>query len=260
MPIATLKHAIKRFLPEQALKLTWIKKDQESWLAKNLPERSFSLPASAQHRSFEAIAGEINRRGVQPLWDGYRAAYDKDSNVPWAGASMERWPDQVRTQPQMGRLFAWLAEHRKPEIIVEVGTAFGVSAMYWASGLQGARHGQLLTFDPNPVWHDISAAHLKSFGETVDAVCGTFEDNIDARLNGRKISLAFVDAIHTDEFVSRQVVMLTERMAADCIIVIDDIGFSKDMQFCWTRWASDSRVRSSVAIDNRVGILEFSHS
>lgn len=257
MPIATLKRAIKRLLPEDPLQLKWIRKDSESWLVRNFPEQTFRLLPSKQHRAFEAIANEINRRGAQPLWDGYRAAYDKDPNVPWAAASMERLPDQVRTQPQMGRLFAWLAERRKPELIVEIGTAFGVSAMYWATGLQKAGRGQLLTFDPNPAWHDIATSHLRSFGETVEAVCGTFEENIDRHLRGRTISLAFVDAIHTDEFVSAQVAMLLERTGADCIVVIDDIGFSEDMRSCWIRWASDSRVRSSVAIDNRVGILEF---
>jgi predicted O-methyltransferase YrrM len=38
----------------------------------------------------------------------------------------------------MGRFFAWLATARGAEIVVEVGTAFGISGMYWAAGLEQA--------------------------------------------------------------------------------------------------------------------------
>lgn len=252
-----LKSVARRFLPEQALSLAWVRRDPASWLPQHLPERAIKLPETRAHREFEKIAAAINRRGAQPLWDGYRDAYRKDATVPWANAAMMRTPDQVRTHPHMGRLFAWLAEQRRPRLIVEIGTAFGVSAMYWASGLQRAGGGRLLTFDPNAVWRDIAAAHLSAFGPMVEIVPGTFEDKIDAHLRGQKISLAFVDAIHTQEFVTAQIGILLTRMEPNGIIVLDDISFSDGMRGCWTQWSGDRRVRASVVVDDRVGILEF---
>lgn len=257
MPIATFKQAIKRMLPEAALALTWTKRAPESWLAENLPIVSFQPPTVTGQRDIEDIANKINNRGAQPLWEGYRAAYDKDQHVPWATQSMERLPDQVRTQPQMGRLFAFIAEKLQPSVIVEIGTAFGISARYWAAGLRKTGKGRLLTFDPNPIWHRIAAEHLKQFDE-VEPILGTFEESVDKHLFGQKIQLAFVDAIHTDEFVSQQIEMIINRMDDSCIIVVDDIGFSPEMKSCWTKWASDSRVASSLSIGNRLGILEIS--
>ncbi len=257
--IATLRRAVRRVLPQPRLPLSWVLKEPTTWLAQNLPHDSIKIQTTEQHRVFEVTAAQINRRGAQPLWDGYRAAYEKDSSVPWATASMERLPDQVRTQPQMGRLFALLAERRKPDLIIEVGTAFGVSAMYWASGLQRAGRGKLITFDPNPTWHHIAVGHLNSFGALVEPVLGTFEDEIDARLNGQKVALAFVDAIHTDAFVSAQIDMLLDRAEPGVIIVLDDISFSDDMKKCWIKWANDKRVSASVSVANRVGIIEFAN-
>ena len=77
---------------------------------------------------------------------------------------------------------------------------------------------------------------------------------IDARLNGQKVALAFVDAIHTDAFVSAQIDMLLDRAEPGVIIVLDD-----DMKKCWIKWANDKRVSASVSVANRVGIIEFAN-
>lgn len=254
---SVLQSVLRRFQSEKALKLTWIRRDPKCWIAQHFPENVFNLAETAQYREFEKIADAINKKGVQPLWEGYSEAYQENATIPWAQASMMRMPDQVRTQPQMGRLFSWLAENRRPQLIVEIGTAFGVSGMYWAAGLERAGSGRLLTFDPNEVWHEIASAHLSSFGPIVELVLGKFEIEIDSYLRGQQISLAFVDAIHTNEFVTEQIDILLPRMGANGIIVLDDIGFSDDMRGCWKVWSNDPRVRVSVAIDDRVGILEF---
>ncbi|MDO8979568.1 MAG: class I SAM-dependent methyltransferase [Afipia sp.] len=254
---SAIRSALKRFLPEPPLTLEWIKRPAKSWLVENLPASSIRLVETVEQRQFEQTSKRINDLGAQPLWDGYQATYDNDANIPWATAAPQRLPDQVRSQPQMGRFFCWLVERRKPDLVVEIGTAFGVSAMYWAHGLQRAGQGRLLTFEPNPVWHKIAADHLRIFADFVKPICGTFEDEIDAQARGQAISISFVDAIHTSRFVDSQVSRLLERSAPNALIVLDDITFSSDMQACWLRWANDPRVQASVAVDQRVGILEF---
>src|SRR5262245_59227067 len=154
-------HSFRRTLatlfPELGLPLAWLKRDHDAWLTRRLARDTVRAPNLKEAERPEATAARVNALGAQPLSEGYRAVYRQDANVPFAGEAMQRLPDQVRTKPQMGRLFAWLATERRPELIVEIGTAFGVSAMYWATGLQHAGRGKLLTFDPNPVWHRIAA-------------------------------------------------------------------------------------------------------
>jgi predicted O-methyltransferase YrrM len=119
----------------------------------------------------------------------------------------------------------------------------------------------LLTFEPNEVWHAIAAARLRDFSPRVVSVLGTFEDRIDEHLEaGEKIDIAFVDAIHTSDFVTPQVELLIARLSPGGIIALDDISFSDDMRQCWGRWAKDPRVVASVEVANRVGILEFTKS
>jgi predicted O-methyltransferase YrrM len=254
---SAVKAISQRLLPETGLSLSWTKRAPDSWLVQHLPFNAIKLSDNKRFRQFEQIAAQINSRGAQPLWEGYKATYQKDANVPWAGAAMERLPDQVRTQPQMGRLFSMIAEQYRPGLIVEIGTAFGVSAMYWADGLQLSGQGRLLTFEPNSIWHAAAVDHLQTFGNVVMPILGTFEDNVDAHAAGEPIALAFVDAIHTSQFVDAQITMILERAAPHSIIVMDDITFSDDMRSCWARWAGEDNVRSSVAVDQRVGILEF---
>ena len=82
--------------------------------------------------------------------------------------------------------------------MVEFGTAFGVSGMYWLSGLESNNFGELLTFDPNEVWAEIARKNLSGISNRFQLVNGTFEDNIDAYLGSdRQIDMAFIDVIHT---------------------------------------------------------------
>ena len=101
----------------------------------------------------------------------------------------------------MGRFFSWLVTNRRPSVIVEFGTAFGVSGMYWLFGLESNGGGTLLTFEPNDVWARIAEANLVAIGRRFELTVGTFEENIDRNLSpGERIDIAFIDAIHTSEF------------------------------------------------------------
>ena len=158
----------------------------------------------------------------------------------------------------MGRFFAWLVRVRRPQLIVEFGTAFGVSGMYWLAALEAAGEGRLLTFEPNPVWQSIAERNLSEVGARYVAVAGTFEASIDSvRQPGEYIDLAFVDAIHTSAFVRPQVELLIERLAPNGLILLDDIAFSPDMRQCWEAFARDDRVAASVVVGGRVGVLEL---
>jgi hypothetical protein len=103
------------------------------WIGTTLAE-SFEPPILDVHQKIEDRARLTELLGPQPLWDGY-------SNVERYPRATEgtRRPDQVRIRPLWGRFMSWLAATRNPEFVVEFGTAFGVSGMYWLAGLQMGR-------------------------------------------------------------------------------------------------------------------------
>jgi predicted O-methyltransferase YrrM len=157
----------------------------------------------------------------------------------------------------MGNFFAYLVKLKKPSTIVEVGTAFGVSGMYWLSGLESNDHGRLVTFEPNRIWAEIARRNLSAIGKRFQLVIGTFEENLDSYLGGEdKIDIAFIDAIHTSEWVVPQFNLVAERLASGGLILFDDINFSSDMASCWSSIAHEHRVKASVVLSKHVGLVE----
>lgn len=204
------------------------------------------------------LARETERLGAQPLWEGY----SKANNYPWpVGKGVSRTPDQVRITGLLGNLFTWLVTQRNPVVVVEFGTAFGVSGMYWLAGLEANGIGELLTFEPNEAWARIAEKNLSAISNRFELTIGTFEANIENSLrNERRIDLAFIDAIHTSEFLMPQFKLVADRLAPNGIVIFDDIDFSQDMRSCWGRIRLDNRIAASAEVDAEgrgVGIVEF---
>lgn len=226
--------------------LEWIQRDEQSWLAQNMGRDFVKPPIGPLATFIEKRAIITNEQGEQPLWNGYQGA-----------AKATRSSNQVRTQPTMGNLFTHLAQKTKANNVIEFGTAFGVSGMYFLAGLKANGSGQLLTFDPNEIWAKLADDNLQQIGHSYTLTIGTFEDNIDRVLpQGQHIDLAFIDAIHTQEFVLPQLEIVLKHSRPGTIIVLDDINFSKDMEACWQKVSHDSRFRSAVTVGDRVGIVE----
>jgi predicted O-methyltransferase YrrM len=229
-------------------------RDGPGWLRRNLPKGQFLAPTPIEADRIEALAFETELAGAKPLWEGYAAVPD----YPRPTAGSKRRSGQVRSPASAGHLFAWLAAERAATIIVEFGTAFGVSGMYWLAGLKGNSEGRLLTFEPNAVWAEIARANLASISDQFDLVIGTFEECIDSTLRlGQRIDIAFVDAIHTSAFVFRQFQVLMPRMKPDGLILFDDINFSDDMASCWRAISHEPCIVASATIGQRLGIVEL---
>jgi predicted O-methyltransferase YrrM len=130
--------------------------------------------------------------------------------------------------------------------------------MYWLAGLERAGSGRLVTFDPNPAWAEIAHDNLAAVGGRFTSVVGTFEAEAARELGaGRSIDLAFVDAVHTSDVVLRQFEDVARRAKPGAIVVFDDINFSADMRFAWTKLANDPRVAGAATFGARVGMLEL---
>jgi predicted O-methyltransferase YrrM len=194
----------------------------------------------------EATARATNELGAQPL------------AVEYGEVGGTRKPSGVRCTSQCGDLCAWLVQRLKADIVVEFGSAFGVSGMYFAAGLEAAQRGHLYSFEINREWAEVAERNIRSVSERVTLTRGTFEDHVATIVPG-KIDLAFVDGIHTYEFVIRQFDVLRPLMTRGGIIIFDDIDFKRPnarMAEAWSEIAS-SDVVSAVEIGNRLGVVEL---
>jgi predicted O-methyltransferase YrrM len=224
------------------LHLRWRKRD--GWLGSHLRER---VPRAPRKRHIEAVARTTNDLGAQTL----DAAYGQ------AGAV--RLPDEVRSSADLGDLYAWLVQKRRPATVVEFGSAFGVSGMYFAAGLVAAKHGHLYSFEINRDWADVAERNIRTIGDCLTLTRGSFEDHVHTVVPG-EIDLAFVDGIHTYEFVRAQFDALRPRMSPGGVIAFDDIDFKRPgarMRDAWEEIAADPRVRAAVEVNARVGLAEL---
>lgn len=240
-----LKQILKPYFTARDIHPRFVRRG--GWLTANLPSR-FVPPKLAIHEKVEERAVETQHLGGRTLWNGYKDV----ANYPRPEG--QRTSDQVRSTALMGRFYSWLANQRKEHIIVEFGTAFGVSGMYWLSGIGS---GHLYTFEPNAEWAAIANENLKSISGNYTLTVDIFEAAGPKILAPKSVGIAFVDAIHTSEFVFRQLEILKPLVRPGGLIVLDDIGFSPDMATCWKTVARDPSFTASATLTPRVGIIEL---
>jgi predicted O-methyltransferase YrrM len=232
-----------------AIPVVWRKRQPESWLARHITEAVVRSSPSRFSAKIEALALATHRLGPQPLWQGY-------GSLNRFGPT--RLPGDVRTAGAMGDVFSALVRARRPEIIVEFGTAFGVSGMYFLAGLEENQAGCLYTFEPNEIWATLARQNLSAVSDRFRLGIGTFEQRVDECLApDERIELAFIDAIHTPEFVLPQLERVLGKSREGALVILDDINFSPDMQACWQALSQDARFCASLSLSDRVGLLEL---
>lgn len=218
------------------------------WLAQRLGE-PVELPFLPAHSIVERATKATDAVGERPLWSGYKEIRNYSR-----GARETRRPQQVRIAAITGRFFSWLANVRENPQVIEIGTAFGVSGMYWLAGIG---EGHLFTFDPNPDWTLLARENLSLVSSRFTLTVDTFEHAGPALIGRDVADIAFIDGIHTREVVHRQLEILMPMMKAGGLVLFDDIGFSDSMRACWAEISNSSVFAASGAIGRRTGIVEL---
>ena len=204
------------------------------------------LPMAPRKLRIEDLAWQTNRKGAQPLHEAY------------AQKGATRRPDEVRSPSFVGDLFAWLAAERRPLVIVEFGAAFGVSGMYWLAGLEAVGIGHLYSFEINPLWARLANENMAAISSRFTLTVGTFEEFVDPVLEGKPIDIAFVDGIHTMEFIVRQFEVLLARASKGAILLFDDIDFPTGrMREGWNAIWQRREVAAACEVNGRIGIVEL---
>lgn len=237
---------LERVRSKQKVSIRWLKRDPDSWCARNIDTDPLVVSKPMADRMIQKRIKQTEVLGEYALWEGY------------GQVGAKRDAKAVSTKRSIGCFYACLARWRQPGVVVEFGSAFGVSGMYWLAGIEERGCGELLSFEVNTEWSRIARENLDAISDRFRLTVGTFEDHIAIRLGGRKlIDIALIDAIHTSEFVSRQFEIVMSHLRPDGIVLLDDIDFSPDMAACWKRLAGDPRVLSSFEVDGHVGVLEM---
>lgn len=214
-------------------------------------ERQFAPPRLPVHDLIEQRARLTQDAGERPLWQGYKGLKDYPHVI---GEDAARSAGQVSTTSRTGVWFTWLAQTVGDPIVVEFGTAFGSSGMYWLAGIG---RGHLYTFDPNTDWADFARKNLESVSDQFTLTLDTFESAGPKLVEPNSVDVGFIDAIHTKEFVDAQYEILRPMMKPGGIVLFDDIRFSPSMKECWSDMTKRPEFVGVATIGGRVGVAEL---
>lgn len=140
-----------------------------------------------------------------------------------------------------------LVKSYKPSIIVELGTALGVST---AALALGNRKGTVISIEGSPELSAKAKSNLAKLGiDNAKIVTGNFDEVLPSVLESAgNPGLFFIDGNHRYAPTVHYFETFLEHAGSDSIAVLDDIYWSGDMAKAWNEIRNHPRVRVSVDI------------
>lgn len=131
-----------------------------------------------------------------------------------------------------GQLLFRMARYYKPDQVIELGTALGISTMYLAMGNPDAR---IITVEGNPQLAGIASKSFAHLGlGNITLINSSFDEAIPSIIPGVKSNaLVFIDGNHTLEATIRYYEVFCAATRFNSILVLDDIYWSHDMAKAW---------------------------
>ena len=147
--------------------------------------------------------------------------------------------------PKYAQLFYRIAKYYKSQNIVELGTSFGITTSYLASG---NRQAAVYTLEGAGSVAAIAEQQFESLGlKNIQLLQGSFDKTLPAILSSiQKIDLAFVDGNHRKEPTLEYFTRLLGCSTASTILIFDDIHWSIEMEAAWAEIKQHSSVTLSI--------------
>jgi predicted O-methyltransferase YrrM len=138
-----------------------------------------------------------------------------------------------------------IAQYYKPATIIELGTSFGITTAYLASGNAGSK---VYTCEGSK---NIAAIAQHGFNElglkNIRLVEGDFDQTLQPLLSAlNKIDLAFIDGNHRKEPTLEYFHQLLTHSSSTAILIFDDIHWSAEMEAAWITIQSHPAVTLSI--------------
>lgn len=153
--------------------------------------------------------------------------------------SISQFIQQSSVKPNDGKLLNRMARFWNPSIILELGTAGGISGAYW---LAGRPQSILKTIEGDPVVAALARNNFNRLGlSSAEVIEGNFETVLPGLLDQLKsIDLVFIDGHHTGEALMRYIGIISPYINPHHgILVLDDIHWSRDMSSAWEKLRSN---------------------
>ena len=154
-----------------------------------------------------------------------------------------------------GQLLYRIARFGKCETILELGTSLGITTSYLASANVAAN---CVTMEGCP---EIARKAQENFDslqlKNISVVVGDISKNLSSVIeNLEKIDLLFIDANHNSSAVLNYFDQCQSKIHNNSIMIIDDISWSKDMEYAWQTIKNSEKVSATIDLF-QMGIVFF---
>ena len=149
-----------------------------------------------------------------------------------------------------------IVHHYQPASILELGTSFGITTAYLASGNPAAK---LVTLEGAPAIAAIARENFRQLQlENIELREGAFENSLPALLNDTgTIDLAFIDGNHRREPTIAYFEKLRAHAGSQSVFIFDDIHWSAGMEEAWEYIRRHEAVTLSMDLFF-IGLISFS--
>ena len=159
---------------------------------------------------------------------------------------------------KFGQLLFRIANHYRPNTILELGTSLGITTGYLVLGNQEAN---VITLEGSVTIAEKALENFRDMNlKNVKLVQGNFDDTLSKVLTALgRIDMAFVDGNHRKAPTLEYFQQLIPVMSSESVIVFDDIHWSREMEEAWDEIRQDPRVTLSIDLFF-IGLVFFNPS
>jgi predicted O-methyltransferase YrrM len=167
----------------------------------------------------------------------------------------------VSVPRRLGMFLHLCAEAFDARVILETGTCLGISGAYLVSVPSRPR---LVTLEGSEAFATIAKETLATVSDNAVIVIGPFERTLQPTLDrlgeeNVKINVAYIDGHHEEAATLHYVRAIVPHLAAEALVVLDDIHLYRGMWNAWRKLASSPGVAAAVNV-GRFGLLVYGNS
>lgn len=147
--------------------------------------------------------------------------------------------------PKFSQMLFRVVKETKAQNILELGTSLGITTSYLASANKKSR---CITMEGAP---EIAKIALETFNSlnisNVEMIVGDINQKLPQLIEDiDKLDVVFLDANHTSKAVLAYFEHCLKRVHNDTIVIIDDIHWSKDMEYAWKKIKENKEITASI--------------
>lgn len=178
------------------------------------------------------------RISFNDLGAGSRVLKSKDKSIAELASVM------LSSKSKCERLYR-IAHYFQPNKIVEFGTSLGISTAYLAAAVP---HSKVISIEGVEGIHELATSFFQDVKlQNINAILGDFDAVLlDSHIDFDKIDMVFIDGNHQKQKTLDYLDFVLEHASNECMIIFDDIRWSRDMKEAWLNVSNDKRIQLAL--------------